>query len=124
MGSLTNSYKSLCSFIDKAAKKRETTKTDSSFAAKITKNSRTKKIGRIENRLKESSGDLSLFKFKSSVVIALVLFVILGLLSSMFEGKIVAKLPFKPFGLVMKMTHRGLQGEDATYYSMLLVTTV
>ncbi|KAM1474887.1 hypothetical protein ACFX2I_030849 [Malus domestica] len=119
MGSFTNSYKSLCSFIDKAVKKLETTKTNSSFAAKITKKSKTKKIGRIENKLKESNGDLSLFKFKSSVVIALVLFVVLGLLSSMFEGKIVAKLPFKPFGLVMKITHRGLQGEDATYCSMV-----
>ncbi|XP_018853671.1 calcium load-activated calcium channel-like [Juglans regia] len=52
-----NSYKSRSS-IDKAAKKLETMKTES---------------------LKESSRDLSLFKFKSGVVVALVLFVFFGL---------------------------------------------
>ncbi|XP_050382471.1 uncharacterized protein LOC126799332 [Argentina anserina] len=112
----TNSYKSLRSSIDKAAKKLETMKTEST--AKITKKSKTKKIDRVETSLKESSRDLSLFKFKSGAVVALVLFVVFGLLNSLFEGKAVAKLPFKPFGLVMKMSHRGLQGDDATDCSM------
>ncbi|KAL6273170.1 hypothetical protein ACE6H2_023862 [Prunus campanulata] len=112
----TNSYKSLRSSIDKAAKKLETMKTDP--AIKIAKKSKTKKIDRVETSLKESSRDLSLFKFKSGAVVALVLFVVFGLLNSLFEGKVVAKLPFKPFGLVMKMSHRGLQGEDSTDCSM------
>ena len=104
----TNSYKNLRSSIDKASKKLETMKTDSN---KINiKKSKTKKIDRVETSLKESSRDLSLFKFKSGGVVALVLFVVFGLLNSLFEGKVVAKLPFKPFGLVMKMSHRGLQG--------------
>jgi hypothetical protein len=30
----------------------------------------------------------------------------------------VAKLPFRPFGIVMKMSHRGLQGDDPTDCSM------
>ncbi|KAH7512363.1 hypothetical protein FEM48_Zijuj12G0082800 [Ziziphus jujuba var. spinosa] len=111
----TNSYKSLRSSIDKAAKKLETMKTDT---AKITKKSKTKKIDRVETSLKESSRDLSLFKFKSGAVVALVLFVVFGLLNSLFEGKVVAKLPFKPFGLLMKMSHRGLQGDDSTDCSM------
>ncbi|KAL6133817.1 hypothetical protein ACLB2K_066050 [Fragaria x ananassa] len=113
----TNSYKSLRSSIDKAAKKLETMKTEST-TAKITKKSKTKKIDRVETSLKESSRDLSLFKFKSGAVVALVLFVVFGLLNSLFEGKAVAKLPFKPFGLVMKMSHRGLQGDDPTDCSM------
>ncbi|KAF4369003.1 hypothetical protein CsatB_019558 [Cannabis sativa] len=113
----TNSYKSLRSSIDKASKKLETMKTDT--ANKITtKKSKTKKIDRVETSLKESSRDLSLFKFKSGAVVALVLFVVFGLLNSLFEGKVVAKLPFKPFGLVMKMSHRGLQGDDPTDCSM------
>ncbi|KAF3442668.1 hypothetical protein FNV43_RR16584 [Rhamnella rubrinervis] len=111
----TNSYKSLRSSIDKAAKKLETMKTDT---AKITKKSKTKKIDRVETSLKESSRDLSLFKFKSGAVVALVLFVVFGLLNSLFEGKAVAKLPFKPFGLLVKMSHRGLQGDDSTDCSM------
>ncbi|WJX77725.1 hypothetical protein P8452_61005 [Trifolium repens] len=112
----TNSYKNLRSSIDKASKKLETMKTDSN---KINiKKSKTKKIDRVETSLKESSRDLSLFKFKSGGVVALVLFVVFGLLNSLFEGKVVAKLPFKPFGIVMKMSHRGLQGNDPTDCSM------
>jgi hypothetical protein len=125
----TNSYKSLRSSIDKAAKKLETMKTEpsstssssSSSSAKIkitNKKSKTKKMDRVETSLKESSRDLSLFKFKSGAVVALVLFVVFGLLNSLFEGKVVAKLPFRPFGIVMKMSHRGLQGHDPTDCSM------
>ncbi|KAI5560588.1 hypothetical protein Peur_033443 [Populus x canadensis] len=112
----TNSYKSLKSSIDKASKKLETMKTDT---AKITtKKSKTKKIDRVESSLKESSRDLSLFKFKSGAVVALVLIVVFGLLNSLFEGKAVAKLPFQPITLVMKMSHRGLPGTDSTDCSM------
>ncbi|KAI9090574.1 hypothetical protein K1719_028427 [Acacia pycnantha] len=81
----TNSYKNLRSSIDKAAKKLETMKVDTN---KINvKKSKTKKIDRVETSLKESSRDLSLFKFKSGGVVALVLFVVFGLLNSLFEGK-------------------------------------
>ncbi|KAJ0088286.1 hypothetical protein Patl1_32924 [Pistacia atlantica] len=113
----TNSYKSLKSSIDKASKKLETMKTDNPTKISL-KKSKTKKIDRVETSLKESSRDLSLFKFKSGAVVALVLFVVFGLLNSLFEGKVVAKLPFKPFGIVMKMSHRGLVGDDATDCSM------
>ena len=119
----TNSYKSLRSSIDKAAKKLETIKTEtpnsssSSSVAKVkisNKKSKTKKIDRVKTSLKESSRDLSLIKFKSGAVVALVLFIVFGLLNSLFEGKVVAKLPFKPFGIVMKKSHRGLHGDDVT----------
>ncbi|XP_065857462.1 uncharacterized protein [Euphorbia lathyris] len=112
----TSSYKSLKSSIDKASKKLETMKTETT---KITnKKSKTKKIDRVESSLKESSRDLSLFKFKSGAVVALVLFIVFGLLNSLFEGKVVAKLPFKPIAIVKKMSHRGLQGDDPTDCSM------
>ncbi|XP_018851890.1 calcium load-activated calcium channel-like [Juglans regia] len=78
-----NSFNSRSS-IDKATKKREMMKTESS--AKIAKKSKIKKIERVENSLKESSRDLYLFKFKSGAVIALVLFVVFGLLNSLFLG--------------------------------------
>jgi uncharacterized membrane protein (DUF106 family) len=110
----TNSYKALKYSIDRAAKKLETMKTDSTS----TKKSKTKKIDRVETSLKESSRDLSLFKFKSGAVVALVLFVVFGLLNSLFEGKVVAKLPFMPIGFVRKMSHRGLSGDDATDCAM------
>ncbi|CAH9063341.1 unnamed protein product [Cuscuta europaea] len=117
----TASYKSLKSSIDKASKKLETMKTleSSNPAALLTsKKSKTKKIDRVETSLKESSRDLSLFKFKSGFVVAVVLFLVFGFLNNLFEGKPVAKLPFVPIRLVQKMSHRGLPGEDMTDCSM------
>ncbi|KAG8371821.1 hypothetical protein BUALT_Bualt12G0003000 [Buddleja alternifolia] len=117
----TASYKSLKSSIDKASKKLETMKTtDSNSAASnlLKKSSKIKKIDRVETSLKESSRDLSMFKFKSGAVVALVLFMVFGLLNSLFEGKAVAKIPFVPIKLVQKMSHRGLSGDDMTDCSM------
>ncbi|PSS21117.1 Calcium load-activated calcium channel like [Actinidia chinensis var. chinensis] len=111
----TTSYKSLKSSIDKASKKLEIMKTDSPINKAKAK---AKKMDRVETSLKESSRDLSLFKFKSGAVVAVVLFVVFGLLNSLFEGKAVAKLPFVPIRIVQKMSHRGLQGDDPTDCSM------
>ncbi|RAL43776.1 hypothetical protein DM860_014277 [Cuscuta australis] len=112
----TASYKSLKSSIDKASKKLETMRTLESSSNP--NKSKTKKIDRVETTLKESSRDLSLFKFKSGFVVAVVLFLVFGFLNNLFEGKPVAKLPFVPIRLVQKMSHRGLPGEDMTDCSM------
>ncbi|CAN6455410.1 unnamed protein product [Victoria cruziana] len=123
----TSSYKSLRSSIDKAAKKLEVMKNTSFLASSSTlpastsslaKRSKTKKMDRVETSLKESSRDLSLSKFKSGAVVAVVLFIVFGLLNSLFEGKPVAKLPFSPVAFVQKMSHRGLSGDDPTDCSM------
>ncbi|KAK4378068.1 hypothetical protein RND71_004364 [Anisodus tanguticus] len=115
----TTSYKSLKSTIDKASKKLETMKTNNDpIPSILTKKSKTKKIDRVETSLKESTRDLSLFKFKSGFVVAVVLFMVFGFLNSLFEGKVVAKLPFTPFKIVQKMSHRGLPGDDMTDCSM------
>ncbi|XP_060177530.1 uncharacterized protein LOC132607536 [Lycium barbarum] len=114
----TTSYKSLKSTIDKASKKLETMKTNEPIPSIQTKKSKTKKIDRVETSLKESTRDLSLFKFKSGFVVAVVLFMVFGFLNSLFEGKVVAKLPFIPFKIVQKMSHRGLPGDDMTDCSM------
>uniref|UniRef100_A0A7N0RJF7 Transmembrane protein n=1 Tax=Kalanchoe fedtschenkoi TaxID=63787 RepID=A0A7N0RJF7_KALFE len=85
----TDSYKTLCFSIDRASKKLESMKTTASNPIK--KSSKVKKMDRFETTLKESNRDLSLFKFKSGVVVALVLFVVFGLLNSLFEGRPVDK---------------------------------
>ncbi|CAM8880229.1 hypothetical protein QQ045_020999 [Rhodiola kirilowii] len=113
----TDSYKTLRSSIDRASKKLESMKTTTA-APILKKSSKVKKIDRFETTLKESNRDLSLFKFKSGAVVALVLFVVFGLLNSLFEGKPVAKLPFVPLRIVYKMSHRGLLGDDPTDCSM------
>ncbi|GMH20093.1 hypothetical protein Nepgr_021934 [Nepenthes gracilis] len=79
---------------------------------------KSKKIDRVENSLKDASRDLSLFKFMSGTVVALVLFMAFGILNSLFEGEPVAKRPFVPVRLVQKMSRHGLPGDDMTDYSM------
>ncbi|GAB2295467.1 hypothetical protein Dimus_029633 [Dionaea muscipula] len=114
----TASYKSLKSSIDKSSKKLESMKTldkskRSSSSTSSSSSSKTKKMDRVETTLKDASRDLSFFKFKSGAVVALVLFIVFGLLNSLFEGKPVAKLPFVPIRLVQKMSHRGLPGGES-----------
>lgn len=123
----TSTYKSLRSSIDKASKKLDSMKSSNpntsapsnpTVPLPTAKKSKSKKIDRVESSLKESTRDLSLSKFKSGAVVAVVLFVVFGLLNSMFEGRAVAKLPFSPVSLVQKMSHRGIPGGDPTDCSM------
>ncbi|KAM0936265.1 putative integral membrane protein EMC3/TMCO1 [Dioscorea sansibarensis] len=119
----TPTYKTLRSSIDRASKKLESMKSEdlkesSSSISSKKSSSKSKKIDRVEAGLKESSRELSMAKFKSGAVVAAVLFVVFGLLNSLFEGRAVAKLPFEPVGFVMKMSHRGIPGIDPTDCSM------
>ncbi|KAJ0988457.1 hypothetical protein J5N97_006813 [Dioscorea zingiberensis] len=96
----TPTYKTLRSSIDRASKKLESMKSedlkDSSSLSSKKSSSKSKKIDRVEAGLKESARELSMAKFKSGAVVAVVLFVVFGLLNSLFEGRAVAKLPFEP----------------------------
>jgi len=83
--------------------------------------SRAKKMDRVETSLKDAARELSLAKLKSGAVVAAVLFVVFGLLNSLFEGRAVAKLPFSPVPLVQRMSHRGLPGNDPTDCSMVFL---
>jgi uncharacterized membrane protein (DUF106 family) len=116
----TTNYKSLRSTIDRTQKKIDAMKLTTGATPQATK-AKAKKMDRYELSLKESSRDLSLSKFKSGAVVAVVLIVVFSLLSSLFEGKAVAKLPFSPIPLVQKMSHRGLPGDDATDCSMVFL---
>ncbi|KAH7441298.1 hypothetical protein KP509_03G032800 [Ceratopteris richardii] len=119
----TPSYKSLRSSIDRASRKLEVMKGASAGipAVSSTKSSKVKKMDRLENSLKESSRDLSFAKFKSGGVVAIVLVIVFGLLNSLFEGKVVAKLPFSPIPFIQRMSHRGLLGDDPTDCAMVFL---
>ncbi|KAG6528033.1 hypothetical protein ZIOFF_010170 [Zingiber officinale] len=128
----TSNYKALRSSIDKASKKLDSMKSSSSSSSSkkpasssapsaSSSSSRAKKMDRVETSLKDATRDLSLSKFKSGAVVAAVLFIAFGLLNSLFEGRVVAKLPFRPVPLVLKMSHRGLSGTDPTDCSMVFM---
>ena len=45
----------------------------------------------------------------------------MSFLSNQFQGVVVAKLPFEPFGFVQGITHRNLPGNDTTDCSMIFM---
>lgn len=90
----------------KLERKKETIEGTGSQTGKTQK----RKIEREEERLKAANRDLSMFRVKSMVAIAIVFTALLNTFSSIFEGRVVAKLPFVPISWVHSFSHRNLLG--------------
>lgn len=80
-----------------------------------------KKIEREEERLKSTNRDLSMFRMKSMMAIGFVFTALLSTFSSIFEGRVVAKLPFEPISWVQGLSHRNLIGDDFTDCSFIFL---
>ncbi|KAJ1293851.1 hypothetical protein BS78_01G100800 [Paspalum vaginatum] len=125
----TATYNSLRASIERHSRKLDAMKSGSGSSASSgagassaqPASSRAKKMDRVESSLKDATRELSLAKLKSGAVVAAVLFIVFGLLNSLFEGRAVAKLPFAPVPLVQRMSHRGLPGTDPTDCSMVFL---
>lgn len=126
----TATYNSLRASIERHSRKLDSMKSTSgsgsgassaSGSSSQPASSRAKKMDRVESSLKDASRELSFAKLKSGAVVAAVLFVVFGLLNSLFEGRAVAKLPFAPVPLVQRMSHRGLPGNDPTDCAMVFL---
>lgn len=114
----TEKYKKLQSEVEKQSKKLE--KQKESFPDITDKNSK-KKLERQEEKLKTNNRELSLVKMKSMMTISFAFMLLLSIFSAIFEGKVVAKLPFEPITLVRGLSHRNLNGEDYTDCSFLFL---
>jgi hypothetical protein len=75
---------------------------------------KSNKVRNLSNQLKEKNRDISMLKLKSTVFNMIVLAGVFQLLGSLFDGVVVAKLPFTPFPLIRGLSHRGLSGTDFT----------
>ncbi|KAG8097983.1 hypothetical protein GUJ93_ZPchr0013g35768 [Zizania palustris] len=124
----TTTYNSLRATIERHSRKLDAMKSGlssgaagSSSQTASSSSSRAKKMDRVETSLKDAARELSLAKLKSGAVVAAVLFVVFGLLNSLFEGRAVAKLPFAPVPLVQRMSHRGIPGNDPSDCSMVFL---
>ncbi|KAM0870172.1 hypothetical protein ACQ4PT_040184 [Festuca glaucescens] len=125
----TTTYNSLRASIERHSRKLDSMKSTASGpgasggagSSSQAASSRAKKMDRVETSLKDASRELSFAKLKSGAVVAAVLFVVFGLLNSLFEGRAVAKLPFAPVPLVQRMSHRGLPGNDPTDCAMVFL---
>lgn len=58
---------------------------------------------------------------KSMMTISFAFMALLSMFNSIFDGRVVAKLPFEPISLVRGLSHRGLLGEDYTDCSFLFL---
>jgi len=58
---------------------------------------------------------------KCNVIIGIMMIAVLNLVGTHFQGLIVAKLPFEPFGLIQGITHRNIEGTDFTDCAYLFV---
>lgn len=78
------------------------------------KGKKDKKQQQLEDRMKDLARDMGQIKSKTGMVFAGTILVGYYVVSKLHSGKIVAKLPFHAPGLMQRLTHNGLEGEDFT----------
>ncbi|XP_055332280.1 calcium load-activated calcium channel-like [Paramacrobiotus metropolitanus] len=113
----TDRYKKLKAEIDRQVKKVEKKKKEETAVSRNKK----KMLDREEGKLKHNNRELSMVKMKSIFAIGVAFSAMLSIFSALFEGKVVAKLPFIPFGLFQGLSHRNLLGSDYTDCSYLFL---
>eukprot|EP00475_Leptophrys_vorax_P029379 TRINITY_DN4309_c0_g1_i3.p2 TRINITY_DN4309_c0_g1~~TRINITY_DN4309_c0_g1_i3.p2 ORF type:complete len:183 (-),score=63.79 TRINITY_DN4309_c0_g1_i3:39-587(-) len=115
----TEDYKSLKRQIDSLNKKLEVKKEKTTSITKL--KTKEKKINTLEEQLKVKNRDMSMVKMKSTLFVAFIMIGVFGLLNNLFDGIVVAKLPFEPIPLIRGITHRNLPGNDFTDCSMVFL---
>ncbi|XP_023375693.1 calcium load-activated calcium channel [Pteropus vampyrus] len=80
-----------------------------------------KKIERQEEKLKNNNRDLSMVRMKSMFAIGFCFTALMGMFNSIFDGRVVAKLPFTPLTYIQGLSHRNLLGDDTTDCSFIFL---
>uniref|UniRef100_T1H573 Calcium load-activated calcium channel n=1 Tax=Megaselia scalaris TaxID=36166 RepID=T1H573_MEGSC len=113
----TEKYIKLKNEVEKASKKLEKRKEHQNQNDK----SQKKKIERDEEKLKNNNRDLSLVKMKSMFATGFAFTALLSMFNTIFDGKVVARLPFTPISWIQGLSHRNLSGEDYTECSFIFL---
>lgn len=114
----TEKFKRLKIEVEKQSKRLDKRK---ETVGELVEKSLKRKLDREEERLKANNRDLSMVKMKSVFFVGLAFTAILGMFNSIFQGKVVAKLPFIPFGFIQNVSHRNLAGNDPTDCSFIFL---
>ncbi|KAK3586998.1 hypothetical protein CHS0354_026718 [Potamilus streckersoni] len=114
----TEKYKKLKAEVEKQSKKLEKQK---EISSEVSDRSQKKKIERQEEKLKNNNRDLSMVKMKSMFAIGFAFTALLSMFNSIFDGRVVAKLPFVPISLLQGISHRNLAGDDYTDCSFIFL---
>uniref|UniRef100_H0X5I2 Calcium load-activated calcium channel n=1 Tax=Otolemur garnettii TaxID=30611 RepID=H0X5I2_OTOGA len=113
----TDKYKRLKAEVEKQSKKLEKKKeTITESAGRQQK----KKIERQEEKLKNNNRDLSMVRVLN-ITSCLFCFLILVEVHIIFDGRVVAKLPFTPLSYIQGLSHRNLLGDDTTDCSFIFL---
>ncbi|XP_059487770.1 calcium load-activated calcium channel [Neocloeon triangulifer] len=114
----TEKYQKLKTEVERQSKKLE--KRKEAHGESIDKQQK-KKIERDEEKLKNNNRDLSLVKMKSVLFIGFAFTALLSMFNSVFDGRVVAKLPFVPITWLQGLSHRNLSGDDYTDCSFIFI---
>merc|ERR1712218_125891 len=113
----TEKYRFLKQDIERQTKKLEKKKEEKNLLDRTQK----RKIEREEERLKSTNRDLMMVKMKSMFAIGFAFTSLLSMFNSIFDGKVVAKLPFTPTTWLQGLSHRNLLGDDFTDCSFIFL---
>ena len=91
----TEKYQKLKTEIEKQSKKLEKIKEAHGDTANLDR-SKKRKIEQDEEKLKNTNRDLTMVKMKSMFAIGFAFTALLSMFNSIFDGRVVAKLPFTP----------------------------
>ena len=114
-------YQNLVSNVKSLTKKIEKMQ-DTGFGTSNKNN--TKRKSQLEERLKLANTELTMKKFKATILVGILMIVSVTSVNKNFSGLIVAKLPFEPFSLMSKLSHRGIESEDFTDCSSLFIYVI
>merc|ERR1712227_511437 len=115
----TDKYQKLKLDIEKQTKKLE--KKKEAHGEATLDRTQKRKMERDEERLKSTNRDLMLVKMKSMFAIGFAFTSLLSMFNSIFDGKVVAHLPFVPFSWIQGLSHRNLMGQDFTDCSFIFL---
>jgi len=115
----TEKYQKLKAEVERQSKRLE--KKKEAHGDSIIDRQQKKKIEREEEKLKNNNRDLSLVKMKSMFAIGFAFTALLSMFNSIFDGRVVAKLPFIPISWIQGISHRNLLGEDYTECSFIFL---
>jgi uncharacterized membrane protein (DUF106 family) len=115
----TEKYQRLKLDIEKQTKRLE--KKKEAHGESALDKTQKRKIERDEERLKTTNRDLMMVKMKSMFAIGFAFTSLLSMFSNIFDGKVVAKLPFTPITWLQGLSHRNLLGEDYTDCSFIFL---
>merc|ERR1712055_811597 len=116
----TDKYQKLKSEIEKQSKKLEKKKEAQGDVANLDR-SKKRKLEQDEEKLKNTNRDLTMVKMKSMFAIGFAFTALLSMFNTIFDGRVVAKLPFTPIYWVQGLSHRNLLGDDMTDCSFIFL---